>query len=317
MLETWENIINSKEGQAVILGLLVFVGFMLCRRSIRKLEQIAAKTATTLDDRLISFWKKFYIFILLTVLVVGLLRIFEVDITPLMAGAGVASLIIGLAIKEILADIFSGISLITDRPFTEGDRIQVTKISGHWGGWGDVRKIGLRRTTVENTDGVTVNYPNSMLAQSAIINFSDKNDELKPVRVRVRFSVDWSVDLERALEVARQALCEGVEMAREQGFAVSKIDTRLPIGGDKFSETINTTPSVLVRSIWDDARGQTSAGILLEGRYFLRDVRDRTKVRSIVLRQIFESLRQERIPLPSPAFTLSHEGEPEGLMEAD
>jgi len=303
-----QEYLDNRNIQAAMLCLAVVVGYFFCRRSLKHFEAIAAKTEGTLDDRLVGFWKKFYIFILFVVLVIGLLRVYEVDVTPLMAGAGVASLIIGLAIKEILSDMFAGISLITDRPFAEGDRIQVTKISGHWGSWGDVKNIGLRRTKVENTDGVTVNYPNSMLAQSAIINFSDKNDEKQPVRGRIRFSVGWNADLEQAMVVSRQALVDGIEMARDKGLAACEIHDALPVGEHATKTTQNTHPKVIVRSIWDDARGLTTSGILLEGRYFLEDVRDRTKVRSILLQQIFCALRENKIPFPSPEVTVQAPG---------
>lgn len=299
--------LSEKHSQAILLIFCVVLGFIFAKRSIKGLRVLANKTDTDADDKIIKFLDKFYIFILLAILIIGLLRVYEVDITPLMAGAGVASLIIGLAIKEILADMFAGVSLITDRPFAEGDRIQVTKISGHWGSWGDVQKIGLRRTKVENTDGVVVNYPNSMLAQSAIINFSDKNDDKQPVRGRIRFSVSWDADLDQAMEVARLALVKGVETAREQGLLACEIHDALPVGDNQKSPlTLNTNPKVIVRSIWDDTRGLATAGILLEGRYYLEDVRDRTKVRSILLKQIFDDLQEHDIPFPAPMLAIKN-----------
>ena len=48
------------------------------------------------------------------------------------------------------------------------------RIGQHWGSWGDVVDIGLRRTKIRNPDGVVVNYPNSVLATSVITNFSDQ-----------------------------------------------------------------------------------------------------------------------------------------------
>ena len=168
-----------------------------------------------------------------------------------------------------------------------------------------MQKIGLRRTKVENTDGVVVNYPNSMLAQSAIINFSDKNDDKQPVRGRIRFSVSWDADLDVAMEVSRKALIKGVQAAREQGLLACEIHDALPVGDNQKSPlTQNTNPKVIVRSIWDDARGLATAGVLLEGRYFLEDVRDRTKVRSILLKQIFDALRENGIPFPAPLLSI-------------
>ena len=99
-------------------------------------------------------------------------------------------------------------------------------------------------------------------------------------------------------------------MARERGLAACEINQALPVGeatGGNASLTQNTTPKVIVRSIWDDTRGLATLGILLEGRYFLEDVRDRTKVRSILLKQIFCALRQNEIPFPAPEVTVHGE----------
>lgn len=291
----------GRETQALVLVLVLILGALLIRMSLKKLERFVGETPTEFDDIVLDFVKKFYRIVLFFVAVIGVLAIYDVDISPLLAGAGVVGLVLGLALKENLANVFAGISILIDRPFSEGDRIQLKKPSGHWGGWGDVKSIGLRRTKVENSDGIIVNYPNADLAQSTIINFSDKNDEEQPVRVRIRFNVDWSADLDLAVEVARAAICVGVEAAREKGFAVSKISDALPVPmADGTIKSKNTNPAVLVRSIWDDSLGFITPGVLLEGRYFLSNVRDRTKVRSIVLKEVLKALLREGVPMPNP-----------------
>ena len=195
-----------------------------------------------------------------------------IAVTPLLASAGIAGIAIGMAAKETLADILSGVFLIADRPVRIGDRVKIESIGKHWGGWGDVVDLGLRRTQIRNTDGVIVNYPNSLLANSIITNFSFEDE---PVRVRVRFQVNYSADLEQASEVARRAI-EAVE------------------------QVLPETAEIVVRSLWDDERGHTLAGILLEGRYRIADVRHRTKIRSLVLKSIAQAFQREGIPLASP-----------------
>ena len=261
------------------------------------MESFAKNTETKFDDKLIGFWKKFNILLLLSLVVIGGLWIYGISITPLLAGAGVASVIIGLAIKELLSDMFAGISIMTDRPFSTGDRIEVRKISGHWGGWGDVKEIGLRRSKVENTDGVIINYPNSLLAQSTIVNFSEKNnnEEHKPVRVRIRFSIDWGSDIETAIKVSGEAINSSLSVAKERSLSVNT--------DNKYK------PYVLIRSLWDDSLGTIAPGILLEGRYYLDDVRHRTKVRSIVLNGIIAALRKNNISFPQPHIQISNNTE--------
>ena len=136
--------------------------------------------------------------------------------------------------------------------------------------------LGLRRTSIRNTDGVVVNYPNSILATSVITNFS--HDE-QPVRVRVRFQVAFDSDFDRVREVCSAA--------------VSKVDKVLP-----------DTVEVLIRSLWDVNRGHMTSGVLMEARYRIRDVRDRTKVRSRVFEHILRDFESSGIDLALPSVSI-------------
>ncbi|MEO1835626.1 MAG: hypothetical protein ABGZ49_09055 [Akkermansiaceae bacterium] len=56
----------------------------------------------------------------------------------------------------------------------------------------------------------------------------------------------------------------------------------------------------MVRSLWDDKSGHMGSGILMEGRYRIENVRNRTKIRSEVLKNISKQLKADGIPLASP-----------------
>ena len=174
-----------------------------------------------------------------------------------------------MAAKETLADILAGIFLIADRPIRIGDRIMIDKIGKHWGGWGDVIDIGLRRTTIRNTDGVIVNYPNAVLASSTIKNFSM---DAQPMRVRVRFQTDFTAD-----------------PAQVRAVTLSTIDS--------ISGIIQGSGTVVVRSIWDDDQGHMLSGVLYEARYRLEDVKSRTTTRSVVLEQLIGAFQRNEIPM--------------------
>ncbi len=185
----WQSLpVLAQSALAVVATLVLFyiVRFVLLRR----MEFLAAKTDNDFDDRLIHFVKQFLWLAALFGGLVWVLRINGIQVGPGLAGAGMFGIAIGLAAKETLADILSGIFLIADRPIRIGDRIIIDKIGKHWGGWGDVVDIGLRRTTIRNTDGVIVNYPNAALAASTIKDFSM---DPQPVRARIRFQTGFSV----------------------------------------------------------------------------------------------------------------------------
>ncbi|MGC6426911.1 MAG: mechanosensitive ion channel family protein [Akkermansiaceae bacterium] len=264
-LSPWHN-----TGLAIAAAYLLHL--IISRVVLRGMKRVAASTDNDVDDRLVHFLQRFYILVLLFVLFLVILRIHGIAITPLLASAGIAGIAIGMAAKETLADILAGIFLIADRPVRVGDRVKIDSIGKHWGSWGDIVDMGLRRTRIKNTDGVTVNYPNSLLANSVITNFSHEEG---PIRVRVRFQVNYNVDLDHACEVARKAIQDSENILPESA-------------------------EVIVRSLWDEGGGHMLSGILLEGRYRISDVRHRSKIRSVVLKNITKACQGENIALASP-----------------
>ena len=257
----------SQSALAVLAALMIYWFFRTVILS--KIEQAVTATSNDLDDRMVQFIKQFLWLIALFTTVAIVLKINSIKISPLLAGAGIFGVSIGFAAKETIADILSGIFLITDRPIRVGDRVKIEQIGRHWGAWGDIEDIGLRRTRIRNTDGISVNYPNSLLANSVITNFSYSDT---PVRVRIRLQVDFSADL----EVTQRLIIDAIETCKD---------------------VIPGSAQVVVRSLWDDRGGHQLAGVLLEGRYSIENVRKRTAIRSIVLSKVLKSLRENHIPL--------------------
>lgn len=256
----------------IVLAGGVVLHLLISRVFLRGLKRVAESTENDVDDRLVHFLQRFYLIVLCFVLFLVILKLHGIAITPFLASAGIAGIAIGMAAKETLADILAGVFLIADRPVRVGDRVKIDSIGKHWGSWGDVVDMGLRRTQIRNTDGVIVNYPNNLLANSVITNFSHEDGS---IRVRVRFQLNYNVDLELACEVAKKAIQES-------------------------SGVLPDSSDVIVRSLWDEDGGHALSGILLEGRYRIQDVRDRSRIRSGVLKSITIACQQADIALASP-----------------
>ena len=112
-------------------------------------------------------------FLKVVLIVIGAIMVldhFAVDVKSILVTLGVGSLAIGLALQDTLANMFGGFTIMIDRPFRVGDRIQLQT-----GEVGDVKAIGIRSTTVQMVDSNLLIVPNSLLVKNAIINQSSRD----------------------------------------------------------------------------------------------------------------------------------------------
>ena len=191
---TFQHIFNS-----IITILLIYLIYAITQILLESWGQtFAKKTKSTLDDDLLPLLHKVIkvIFVILgTFFVLGE---WEVDITGLLAGVGVAGLAIGFAVKDSLANIFGGISIILDKAFKVGDVIQTAN-----GDMGTVTDIGLRSTRIKTWDNELLIIPNGELANSKIQNFKQPDES---VRAIVTFGVEYGSDVNKVKKVVKDCI---------------------------------------------------------------------------------------------------------------
>lgn len=129
-----------------------------------------------------------------------LLKVWGIDVTPLIASAGVAGVALAFAAQDTVSNFFGGIAIFTDKPFKLGDQILIDgKHRGH------VYKIGARSTKIKTVDNVLVTIPNSVIANNAIYNETGYDPKM---RLRVEVGISYGTDLEKAEKVLMQVLRE-------------------------------------------------------------------------------------------------------------
>jgi small-conductance mechanosensitive channel len=87
--------------------------------------------------------------------------------TTLLAGAGVASVILGLAAQTALGNLIAGFSLLLYRPFRVGGHLQVNTTAGSVSG--TVQTLSLGHTVLKGEDGKTMIVPNSIISNTLLI----------------------------------------------------------------------------------------------------------------------------------------------------
>ncbi len=118
----------------------------------------------------------------------------NIDVTAWIASAGIISVVIGLAAKDTLGNLFAGIFIMADSPYKEGDYINLDT-----GERGYVRHIGTRSTRILTRDDIEITIPNSVIATSKIINESGGPHEKE--RIRISVDVAYGTDIENVKKI--------------------------------------------------------------------------------------------------------------------
>jgi MscS family membrane protein len=111
----------------------------------------------------------------------------------LVTGLGIGGIAVALAGREALSNLIGTLMIILDRPFKIGDYIDLSD-----GERGAVAEVGFRSTRIRTRDDILISIPNSVMANSKMIN------ESAPVplsRIRVKLGVAYGSDLKKVEEI--------------------------------------------------------------------------------------------------------------------
>jgi small-conductance mechanosensitive channel len=154
------------------------------------------------------------------------LIIWDINLTPLFASAGIAGIAIALAAKDTMANFFGGISLYADRAYKVGDYIILDTAQR-----GEVVEMGIRSTKIKTRDDVMISIPNSILANSMIINESAPKPRF---RIRIDVGVAYGSDLRKVEKVLLNVAAQNEGLAgkpeprvRVRAFADSSVNFQL------------------------------------------------------------------------------------------
>ena len=129
--------------------------------------------------------------------------VFKRDITALVAAGGVSMMVVGLAVRDIILALFTGIVLNVEKPFEVGDKVL---ISGRLGGKdivGHVRNVTWRTTVLETTNNEIVFIPNITLSNAIIVNMALPG-------THQRRAIEVVIDYDTSVESAERILYAAV-----------------------------------------------------------------------------------------------------------
>ncbi len=129
------------------------------------------------------------------------------NITPILASAGIVGLAIGFGAQSLIKDIFNGLVILFEEQYSVGDTIKIGDVTG------TVETLTLRATRVRGGDGALTIFPNGGIATVA-------NLSREFLRVVLEYEIDYAADVDQAmalmLDTAKQLWVEkGSEILEE------------------------------------------------------------------------------------------------------
>lgn len=176
----------------------------------------AQKTKSSVDNAVLPLFRKMVKIVLWIFCALFILSYWGFDIRGLLAGVGIAGLAIGFAVKDSLANIFGGISLILDKAIRTGDIIKLDT-----GEEGTVLDVGLRSTKIKTRDNEVIILPNGVLANTKVHNY--KLPDLT-ARVMIPFNVAYGSDPDKVKKVIGDALKGLKEIMKDPAPAAKFVD---------------------------------------------------------------------------------------------
>jgi small conductance mechanosensitive channel len=214
---------NTLIGALAYLVIFVVLAMVLSR-ALRSAVHAAMARGGHLDRTTISFLQQAVtamIWVVMLILYAHLIPVLRSMGTALLAGASVASVVIGLAAQSTLGNLVAGVSITIYRPFRLGDTLQVAAPTGTE--IGVVELISLGYTTLRAPAGHLIVVPNSVAASQVTINLNT-NATFAPWPLLITIRLGRGVDLDAARELALKVAKENSDAKAVLGCFLTKVD---------------------------------------------------------------------------------------------
>ncbi|WP_226413145.1 mechanosensitive ion channel family protein [Shewanella glacialimarina] len=196
LLEEWANVAKHQaldNGPSVTFKIIVFILIIFISSLIAKIvTRITTKTVRASKLKFSKLLQEFFISLSSkAVFAIGLLVALSqlgFELGPLLAGFGIAGVIIGFALQDTLSNFASGMMILVYRPFDVGDLINAAGVTGR------VSHMSLVSTTIKTLDNQRLIIPNNKIWGDTINNITAEHQR----RVDMTFGISYSDNIEHA-----------------------------------------------------------------------------------------------------------------------
>lgn len=188
MLDVILDFLNTKEFTNILSSIIVILIVVILYKSIsiiinKNMSRLSNKKTATHIKMIKSILR--YALVIVTILIV--LQINGINVSSMLAGIGIISIIIGFAVQDALKDIIKGFDIIMDSYYQVGDIIKYKDIEGK------VLSIGLKTTKVED------------IYSQDVVSISNRNIEQVAVSSTM-INIDIPLPYDKSLEEAEYAI---------------------------------------------------------------------------------------------------------------
>ena len=190
----------------------------------------------------------------------ALMRLYHLEVGPLLTALGVGGLAVALALRDTLENFFAGIHILIEEPISVGGFIRLSEQEE-----GVVTDIGWRTTRIRNGRNNIIVVPNSKITTGIIVNYNLLDPR---VVVEVPLMVGYSADTEAVSRMAREEMSAVPGILREPA------------------------PSVFLHP------GFLPTHVQLTLVFSVKQVGEQVPAQSELRHRLLKRLRQEGVPLP-------------------
>ncbi len=176
----------------VLLSLLCFIVIKIVLAVISKI--LGNSRLEPSAKGFIRGFAKWLLWIIAIIIIAGRLGI---ETASLVALLGVVGLALSLSVQGLMTNLFSGLTILSVKPFSSGDYVDLEGASG------TVKEVGMFYTTVATIDNKTVYIPNGQVVSSKIVNYTRQEKR--------RIDLTFSASYDNATEDVKAALLSAVD----------------------------------------------------------------------------------------------------------
>ena len=234
----------------VRIALTLFVDFYLRQRGGAAMSAIFRDVASVIAYFLV---------------IVAVLRsTLDINLASLVATSAALTVIVGLALQDVLSNLFSGLVLELEAPFSRGDWVRVGTFEGK------VEETGWRTTKLRTRVNELVTLPNAMLSKDALVNYSRPDP-----------SFGDTLHVEAAYEAPPNVVKDAVMAVLDADAAVLRVP-RAEVRLTKYGES----------------------GVAYAIRYWITDFDNLERIRNRIMTNLWYAFQRASIRIPFPARDL-------------